>query len=318
MLRGICGILSVALILLAGAVVALAGQPCKLTFSVPDTHTKALAEGIAGFRQENPKLVQDVRITVYSEQELLDKRNEQDLVNQDVIFLYHKNYQTMQEIEPQIRAAKQNGARVIGIGGADIFASQGFYNVSFDEHPDIEAYWEYNGVENMKRLIGYLLNRFGGLSQAKIMDPVAQPAEGIFHPDAPDSRVLATLTGYKAWYASSGHQKQGPWVGIVSYNLIKTGDSKIQEALIRKLEEDGLNVICAIGYPADMLMEKYLMTDKPEVQLIVSLMFSHPKEKSQDLLKQMNVPVIRAVTLYSDLAKWAEAERIGMKRQASR
>jgi hypothetical protein len=175
MLRGICGILSVALILLSGAVVALAGQPCKLTFSVPDTHTKALAEGIAGFRQENPKLVQDVRITVYSEQELLDKRNEQDLVNQDVIFLYHKNYQTMQEIEPQIRAAKQNGARVIGIGGADIFASQGFYNVSFDEHPDIEAYWEYNG--NPPKVFSIPMRLIQGCLQPL---PVTRP--GMRHP----------------------------------------------------------------------------------------------------------------------------------------
>ncbi len=307
MRHGICGVLSVVLILLFGAVDAFAGQPFRLTFSVPDTHTKVLAEGISGFKQEHPNLVPMVKITVYSEEALLDKRNEQDLVNQDVIFLYHKDYQTMQDIEPRITTAKQNGARVIGIGGAAIFASQGFYNVSFDAHPDIQAYWEYNGVENMKRLIGYLLNRFGGLSQAKIIEPVAQPPEGIFHPDAPDSKVLASLTGYKAWYASSGHQKQGPWVGILSYNLIKTGDSKIQEALIRRLEQDGFNVICAIGYPADMLMEKYLMTEKPEVELIVSLMFSHPKEKSQELLKGMDVPVIRAVTLYSDLQKWAES-----------
>ncbi len=307
MSRGMFGILSIALILLAFGAGASAGQPCRLTFSVPDTHTKVLAEGIAGFGQENPKLLRNVMITVYSEEELLDKRNEQDLVSQDVIFLYHKDYKTMQEIEPRITIAKQNGAKVVGIGVAGVFAGQDFYNVSLNDYPDIQVYWEYNGPENIKRLIGFLLNRFCNVAQAKVMDPVEQPAEGIFHPDAPDSRVITSLADYKAWYTSSGHQKEGPWVGIVSYNLIKTGDSKIQEALIRRLEADGLNVICAIGYPADMLMEKYLMSDRPEVALIVSLMFSHPKEKSQDLLNRMNVPVIRAVTLYSDLQKWAES-----------
>jgi cobaltochelatase CobN len=305
MLRGIFGILSIALILLAGAAVALAEQACSLTFSIPDTNTKVLAEGIAGFKQENPALVPKVKITVYSEQELADKRIAAGLADQDVIFLYHKDYKTLQDLEPQITAAKQNGAKVIGIGGPAIFASQGFYNVNLDAHPELPAYWEYNGAENMKRLIGYLLNHFCGLSEVKSMEPLEQPIEGIFHPDAPVSKVYTSLADYKAWYASSGHQKQAPWVGIVSYNLIKTGDSKIQEALIRRLEQDGLNVICAIGYPADMLMEKYLMTDKPEVALVVSLMFSHPKEKSQRLLKQMNVPIIRAVTLYSDLEKWA-------------
>jgi cobaltochelatase CobN len=306
MLRGIFGILSVAFILMAGAGIALAEQTCKLTFSVPDTNTKALAEGIAEFKRENPELVPKVRITVYREQELADKRENADLAEQDVIFLYHKNYKTLQDIEPQIKAARQKGAKVIGIGGPDLFASQGFYNVSLAAHPELPAYWEYNGAENMKRLIGYLLNRFCGLSEVKIMEPLEQPVEGIFHPDAPGSKVFTSLADYQAWYKSSGHRKQAPTVGILSYNLIKTGDCKIQEALIRRLEKDGLNVICAIGYPADMLIEKYLMTDKPEVELVVSLMFSHPKEKSQELLNRMNVPVIRAVTLYSDLEKWAE------------
>ncbi len=307
MLRVIFGILSVVFILMAETGTAFAGQTCNLVFSIPDTNTKALSEGIAGFKQENPKLISKVKITVYNEQELADKQIQSDLANQDVIFLYHKNYKLMQDLEPSVKAAKQKGAKVIGIGAADIFTAQGFYNVSLDDYPELHAYWEYNGAENIKRLIGYLLNRFCGIAKVKVMEPLEQPCEGIFHPDAPGSKVFTSLTDYKTWYETSNHKKEGPWMGIVSYNLIKTGDSKIQEALIRRLEKDGVNVICAIGYPADMLIEKYFMTDKPEVELIVSLMFSHPKEKAQELLKWMNVPVIRGVTLYSDLKKWEES-----------
>jgi cobaltochelatase CobN len=55
-----------------------------------------------------------------------------------------------------------------------------------------------------------------------------------------------------------------------------------------------------------MLIEKYLITDGPSVDLLVSLMFSHPKEKAQALLARINVPVIRGVSLYNELEKWEQ------------
>ena len=306
MARGVsCALLIIALSLIIPGMVC-AEQPRNLTFLVSETCTKALSEGIAAFFQENPELASKVNISVYTEKNLVDKSLEQNFVGQDVIFLQHQSYKVMLDLEQTLKAAMQNGAKVIGVGGYDIFTRKGFYNVSLQTHPELQAYWEFNGAENMKGLIGYLLNRFCGFSEVKVTEPLEQPQDGIFHPDAPGDRVFVSLADYKSWYESSGRKKQAPWVGIVSYNLIKSGDCKIQEALIRRMEKDGLNVICAIGYPVDLVIDKYLMTDKPEVELIVSLMFSHPKEEAQELLRRMNTPVIRAIIVSSDLKKWEE------------
>jgi cobaltochelatase CobN len=306
MLRSICGILLAVFLFMAGPAPVWSAQTGNLAFMIPDTNTKVLAAGIAEFFQENPELVSRVKISVYNDQELADKSRQPDLERPDVIFMYHLSYKIMLDMEPALKAARQRGARVINVGGYEIFRRKGYFNVDLEAHPDLPAYWKYSGAQNAKGLIGYLLNRFCGFSQVDVMAPAEQPKDGLFHPDAPGGKVFASLADYQAWYESSKHKQPGPWVGIISYNVIKTGHSKIQETLIRELEKQGLNVICAIGYPADMLIERYILAGRVKVDLLVSLMFSHPKEKAQALLAEMNIPVIRGISLYNELSKWEQ------------
>ena len=42
----------------------------------------------------------------------------------------------------------------------------------------------------------------------------------------------------------------------------------------------------------------------PQIDIVVSLMFSHPKEKSVALLENANIPVIRAISLYNEVEEW--------------
>ncbi|MBN2705299.1 MAG: cobaltochelatase subunit CobN, partial [Deltaproteobacteria bacterium] len=309
MIRNLTGLLSglVLLLLLTGAAAAAGHE--RLVFLVPDTATGSLAQGIEVFRRDNPGLTERLKITVYSEPELIEGRDKPEFGGGDVIFFYHLNYQVMLGLEEDLRRARAAGAQVMGLGSYQIFARKGFYNVSLDEHPAIDTYWENNGAENVKRLIGYLANRFCGLAEVAVLEPLTQPQQGIFHPDAPGTRIFVSLSEYKAWYASSQHVKKAPWVGILSYNVVKIGDSKVPEAVIRKLEAEGLNVICAIGYPADTLIEDYFMAEEGKVDALISLMFSHPKEKALKLLTGLNLPVIRAVNLYNELAKWETDSR---------
>ena len=304
MLRVIFSILSIVFILISVPEWGWAGQTCNLAFLVPDGSTKLMSEGIVAFQEEFPDLASKVKITIQTNEVLAEKSVEPALADQDVIFLYHLNYKVMLDMEEGLKAARQRGAKVIGVGGYTIFKAKGVYNVNLGDYPELPVYWEYSGGENAKRLIVYLLKQFCGFSDLEEMPPLEQPREGIFHPDAPGSKVFDQSSAYKTWYQSSGHQKNGPWIGIVSYNVIKTGNSKIQEVLIKKLEKEGFNVICAIGYPADRVIEEYLMGEN--VQVVVSLMFSHPKEKARELLARMNVPIIRGISLYNKLEEWEE------------
>jgi cobaltochelatase CobN len=307
MLRSLFCVFLPALILAAFPNTGSADQVCNIAFYITDGNTKILSKGIAEFNKEYPEAASGLKITVLAEKQHDKETISKKLAGQDIIFLYHLGYKSMLDIEADLKLARQKGAKVIGVGGYEIFRKKGYFNVDEDDHPDLYTYWQYSGSENVKRLIVYLLNRFCGIDSLEIMEPVTQPLDGIFHPDAPGSKVFDSFIAYRAWYESSGHKKDGHWVGITSYNILKTGDAKIPESLIRSLEKKGMNVICAIGYPADMLIEKYMLAEGLKIDLMISLMFSHPKEKTQELLARLNVPVIRAIALYNKVEDWLES-----------
>jgi cobaltochelatase CobN len=210
------------------------------------------------------------------------------------------NYKVMLDMENDLKMARSRGARVIGLGGHDVFRVKGYYNVDVATYPEMVAYWEYSGPENVKRLIAHLLREFAGMADLTVEPPIEMPLEGIYHPDAPGSKVFETLESYLKWYKTSGHLKDAPRVGLLAYNTLKANDNMVENAIIRQLEKQGLNVVCTIGYPAEEMFQRYLLKDgNPQVDIIISLMFSHPKEKSVKLLTNANIPIIRAISLYN-------------------
>ena len=277
----------------------------KMAFFIPETATKVMAEGISMFKEEYPALAKKVDIVVYPGRDLEEKVVEPDLSDADIIFLYHMNYKVMLDMEKDLKIARARGAKVIGLGGHDVFRVKGYYNVDVATYPETVAYWEYSGLENVKRLIVYLLHEFAGMADLTVEPPIEMPLEGIYHPDAPGSKVFETPESYLKWYKTSGRLKDAPRVGLLAYNNLKVGDNQIEKTIIRELEESGLNVVCTIGYPAEEMFQKYLIKEgKPYVDIIISLMFSHPKEKSTELLKKANIPIIRAVSLYNKIEEW--------------
>ncbi len=274
-----------------------------IAFLIPESSTKAMSEGMAKFRKEYPVLAKEANIAVYPGDDLSGKLVEPDLSTPDVIFLNHLDYKVMLEMEEALKQARQRGAKVIGLGGYDIFTEKGCYNVDMALHPDLELYWDYNGDENIKRLITYLLHKFCGVVDIAIEPPVEIPQKGIYHPDA--SEVFDSLDKYLEWYK---HDKNAPWVGLLAYNLLKSNNNKVEQAIIREMEAQGLNVICAMGYPAEETFAKYLMKEgKPQVDVVISLTFSHPKEESTRMLKAANIPIIRGITLSSKLEEWLKS-----------
>ncbi|KAF5432535.1 cobaltochelatase CobN, partial [Candidatus Methanophagaceae archaeon] len=161
------------------------------------------------------------------------------------------------------------------------------------------------------RLIAYLLREFAGVADLTVEPPIEMPLEGIYHPDAPGTKVFETLESYLKWYKTSGHLKDASWVGLLAYNTLKTNDNMVEVAVIRQLEKQGLNVVCTIGYPADEMFQRYLLTEggNPQVDIIISLMFSHPKEKSIKLLADANIPIIRAISLYNRIEEWEDSSQ---------
>jgi cobaltochelatase CobN len=276
-----------------------------IAFIIPETSTKVMAEGISEFRKAYPALTENVNIVVYPGRDLEEKTIEPDLTAPDIIFLYHISYKVMLDMEDGLKLARARGAKIIGLGGYDVFRAKGYYNVDETTYPDMEAYWHYGGSENVKRLIAFLSNEFLNMADLTAEPPVETPLEGIYHPDAPGTKVFNTIEAYHKWYKDSGHFKDAPWAGLLAYNTLKVGDNKIENAIIRQLEKEGINVVCAIGYPAAEMFQHYLLKNGiPQVDIVISLMFSHPKEKSVALLENTNIPVLRAISLYNEVTEW--------------
>ncbi|BBO92486.1 cobaltochelatase subunit CobN [Desulfosarcina ovata] len=282
-----------------------ASPPTTIAFIIPETSTKVMAEGISAFDKAYPALAEKVNIVVYPGKDLEEKTVEPDMTVPDIIFLYHIGYKVMLDLENPLKLARARGAKVIGIGGYDIFRAKGYYNVDLSAHPNMEVYWHHGGPENVKRLIACLLNELSGMADIAVEPPVETPLEGIYHPDAPGSKIFDSLEEYHKWYREAGHLKDAAWAGLLAYNTLKVGDNKIEDAIIRQLEKEGINVICAIGYPAAKMFQHYFLKDGvPQIDIVVSLMFSHPKEKSVALLENANIPVIRAISLYNEVTEW--------------
>ena len=291
--------------LLSLPVGAGATKPTTIAFIIPESSTKVMAEGISAFRDAYPALSGNVNIVVYPGKDLEEKTITPDLTTPDIIFFYHIGYKVMLDMETPLKRARARGAKVIGIGGYDIFQAKGYYNVSLADYPGIEAYWEYGGPENVKRLLASLLHHLMDMADIKVDPPVEVPRVGIYHPDAPGTKLFESLEDYRTWYKASGNLKNASWAGLLAYNTLKVGDNKTEISLIRQLEKEGINVICAIGYPAEELFQHYFMKDgEPQIDIVISLMFSHPKEKSVQLLETANVPVIRAISLYNEVTEW--------------
>ncbi|MDH7597782.1 MAG: cobaltochelatase subunit CobN [Methanothrix sp.] len=167
-------------------------------------------------------------------------------------------------------------------------------SVNMSAHPDIEMYWEYGGVENMRRLIGYLAAHFCGVDVG-VEAPVPAPREYIYHPDAPD--LFENTTSYMEWYR---YNSSAPTVGIASYYGDLGQPDRID--LIRAFERRGANVIC-IGFSNASSLERFFvlnnttLIDLAVVTKPFRLSYGDP-ERGVEILESLNVPVLRGMRLY--------------------
>lgn len=133
------GIICIAL-LFTISVISYARDTKKIAFLIPETSTKVMAEGISKFKEEYPALAKKVDVVVYPGRDLEEKVVEPDLACPDIIFLYHMNYKVMLDMEGDLKAARFRGAKVIGLGGHDVFRVKGYYNVDVTTYPEMVAY----------------------------------------------------------------------------------------------------------------------------------------------------------------------------------
>jgi len=190
-----------------------------------------------------------------------------------------------------------------------------------------------NGLENFRRLLSYLGKEVLA-RELEVLPPQELPWEGFYHPRAPGH--FERLEDYLAWHRDQG-LPQEPLVGMMfSRGDWVTPNLELEDYLIQALEARGLGVIPVFYYSfkdenlgnrgGEEIIRDYFLDDegRPRIAALIKLTAfllasrrgtgSDPAtvRPGQELLAQLNVPVIQPLTSYYKTAAQWEADPQGL------
>ncbi len=165
-------------------------------------------------------------------------------------------------------------------------------------------YWNYGGVENMARLLGFLYARLGGRPGVTVEPPERQLTSGVYHPRAPEP--FASLEEYRHWYSAQRlAPADAPRVGILFYHTnLKNRDMAHIDALIAALERRGLGAMAVFGWPPTACEPLLMGPTGPAVEALFALNLGFAKPDDAAFLGRLNVHVIDLMTTKQTRAEW--------------
>lgn len=229
-----------------------------------------------------------------------------NLSSYELIFLEMIGGDAAQRLLPLMENPKNREVSIILIHSGGYERILG--NVDLNDHPKIEEYWNFGGVDNMKRLFSYLGANFCDLD-ISVEDPLPSPKAYIFHPDSVD--LFLDTASYLEWYKNNtDHPYNESALSVGVMNLASDPvSSSMRVALIRSLEQRGANVI-DLGFTNTTTMKKFFIQNGTaiiDVAIVTKpfrLNYGDPKGGIADL-EELNVPVINGMKLwYQNPDEW--------------
>ncbi|VVS95642.1 cobaltochelatase subunit CobN [Desulfoluna spongiiphila] len=153
---------------------------------------------------------------------------------------------------------------------------------------------EANVAAMVRCAVAVALNRTEGCAG----EPV-RIESGIYHPDAPT--LFDSWEAYRSWYREI---PGAPWIGVTFYTpSVLRGADGSAATIIKGLEKEGFNVLPCFGREK-VLFDRFLMDEHRNGRVDLVLAFSMKfysalSEPTKNGLRDLDVPVINAVTLYS-------------------
>ena len=193
-----------------------------------------------------------------------------------------------------------------------------------------------NGVENFRRLLAYLGKAVLQL-ELPVLPPLDLPWEGLYHPQATD--YFTSAADYLSWYRTKGLPSD-TMVGLLfSRHDWVVNNLELENFLIQALEARGLGVIPVFYYSlkdeglgtrgGDEIVRDYFLDvqGQSRVAALVKLTVfflggrrgttaeASAAQAGQELLSQLNVPLIQPLTsYYKTAAAWeADPQGLGME-----
>ena len=179
---------------------------------------------------------------------------------------------------------------------------EGLLKQGFIFDPDVYEYFSNLSVNNIRNLIYRVVHK--ELNTSVSYGRVEKlPKLGIYHTDA--EKVFSDYDAFIKWYKSRKHYNgKAPWIGLTLFSSsLKEGQVETFDYIIKRLEDEGFNVIPAFGRGYEVLTSLLLDENrKSRVDLILAFslkFYSSLNEKTDAALSDLNVPVINAINLYS-------------------
>jgi cobaltochelatase CobN len=242
----------------------------------------------------------------------------------DIIIEYVADAQ-YEMYKEHLEAAGERGIQVVGIGG---FSTGKGYSINIESGSTVVSklfstsssnpgYWRTVLPENLARMFIYMANTMDERTDLTdlVKPTMTVPPSAVYHPDAPScnyngdefEHLFLTREEYNEWYISSGHYNTSDkWVGIAMYYRdYQESKMDTEDVMIRKLEEDGYNVVASYVPWSSPITQFYDNSNESrKVDAIISFLF-FSATGPYTVLEQSDVPVIQAVSLsYQTYEEW--------------
>lgn len=270
-------------------------EPLAVSIFLGDTRSKTAIEAVKTIEREYPQIKEKVDFNIYTSRNIVNKKNKDIGFAKIVFFLLIMDRQAAELIKPYIEKIVKNGGRVYGVGGT---YNKEHKDMGIIDDKDVNTYYKENGFENIKNMLLFVMNRDLGID-ISYKKPISIPDFGIYIKQ--EKRGVESYDEFMRLYS---HRPNCPWVGITFYkSSFDSGNFTSLDFLIDSLERMGFNVLPVYGYPSEEAVERFFFDEKGNSRISVlvgiSLKIGLNPQVAKFILTKLNVPVINAITLYT-------------------
>ena len=281
-------------------------SPAKITFLLGDTYGKILVEATKEIKDTYPQLKDAVEFQILTSRAIMDKEKAVDLSSiassKTIFILSIMDRQAIERVKPYLRG------KCYAVGG---MLTKEHENLGLINDNLICKYYQENGVENIKNMVLMVMNRDLRLN-VSYEEPLPVPDFGIYLKKG--KKTVSSFEDFLAGYAS---KPDCPWIGIAfgKHNL-DSGNTSHLDIIIDRFESKGFNVLPVYGYPSEKPIEMFLFDEKgaSRVHAVIgmSLKVGMNPQAANPILSRLGVPVINAITLYTQSREKWEKSPVGL------
>jgi len=283
-------------------------------------------ENELGAVQQAAGRLDGIDLVVRSESDLDDETDVDAFVDEvesatAVVFWLHGAEDSMPGYDHAVDRLAEAGVPLVVKSTGDAFAFEDT-SVADADRDRVYDYLDSGGVVNIANCCRYLASEYGALD-VEYDDPVDLPTEGVYHPDHPS-------VGYEELLAT--HDPDKPTIGVWFYESHWThANTRYVDALVRRLEAEGANVLPAFCNPATdeegqenaewVARNWFSDEDGPIVDAVVSsFMFSlsmsergrsasdEGDDAEEVFLTELGVPVLQAITTMRSESRYERSD----------